>query len=608
MCSKTCHFSQEQRPKTQRAMIGEVESIFSTLDNKPQKISISITTSTEVTMSANVALSSEQEKKLGQNEMFKRLLWVDFSVSPEGPLLKWPALLFNNYKDVLVRFEKDLPTLRLVDISLHQLKNPECMNVPVACLLGHSNYELMEMDKGIVPSFPEFSLHLQDAMGEEIQKLRFENQELYLDFHRGIDKVMDIMSSARASCAKLTPTRVWLNRAESTLKNMKYPPPSTPTNEPDKEIGNNQVETSASPTVNVSQRKENGGDVDSARAENLDTGSKKNSEDLQASPAKETLVQSKINAENSEELSTKSETAKEDGRISRETIGTELSKNDSAGKPKTGKCAAAIEEDYAGSQPPSPSKVSMPSSNTSGDGATVVSNLSADLQIDDPIEPNETWESVLKKFEFSGFVKIDSGEFVAPNGNAPFQNGVKGRDYYDEEGLREMLREKFGWVGPPPSPTVGGNSSPSSNPSPASSEHHQKETPKKRKAKGSAPQAISASKRSRRPREAPANHPKRDDDDFFYFTNVWQYLENLLGWKYERSRCKLRDWCYVLPGRSEGKGKHMVDFFYEESEVVDYVKERYTKEQLVELEKKILQESSQQMDNIGEVRANTVSP
>ena len=235
--------------------------------------------------------------------------------------------------------------------------------------------------------------------------------------------------------------------------------------------------------------------------------------------------------------------------------------------------------------------------------------VSLDWKLEDEIQPTETWESVLEKFDYSGYVRIESGEIIVPNGKAPSENGVRGRDYHDEDTFKRIVREKYGWEGPPASPPVGECTSPSSSSSPAPSGQHKGKTPKDKKRKNTStiPQ-VTTVKRSRRSRGSPANEQKNKNDEFWNFKNLVPYLK-VLEWKYENARNNLKDWCYVLPGRSQETGKYLEDFFYEENEVVNYVRSNHTKKEMLQLKlkKDDFKEESPPMDDVRKAPAN-VSP
>jgi hypothetical protein len=71
-----------------------------------------------------------------------------------------------------------------------------------------------------------------------------------------------------------------------------------------------------------------------------------------------------------------------------------------------------------------------------------------------------------------------------------------------------------------------------------------------------------------------------DDDDFYRFKNLIALLTKTLGWRYRSARNRLYVWVYERPETAGEKGgKFLEDYFYEESQVVEYCKAHNFKKQ-----------------------------
>ena len=202
--------------------------------------------------------------------------------------------------------------------------------------------------------------------------------------------------------------------------------------------------------------------------------------------------------------------------------------------------------------------------------------------MEDPgILVNDSFDQAAMKLIFVGWNHRkypDLGEFYLKPG-ASIQNGKINEDYYDKEGLKDFLKVTYEWC------DLSETSTPSTLPSSSSDNEtvRQKDTIKKQRE----PASISP-RHSQRPKRRPSapegqdesqtvslkksrrEHSSEESDDFYNMAHLWPLLKRL-GWHWEPSRNRLRNYCYVRPGRSQLEGNHhLVDFFYEEEEVVDY--------------------------------------
>ena len=533
-------------------------------------------------------------------DMVRRLLWVTLTLhgSDSPSSYKWPAFLYKDYSELISHLRGKIPETKLVELALHQLNNPKAMNVPVARLLGRSTIVSIEMDEEFKPDFSVFTARLQCAMDPKLEDLRLKDEALYVDFHRGIDDVGEILSRAGLS-GEHKPSNCWLRRAQSSLQAMKNSSPDALTKVHDCDIGKNE---SDGQVVAAPQHEGSGTDIEEGAAVQGGSGDygtiQENNTARDSDPTSDSstlaeVSQSQISVFNPKHNLSSSASGKI--KITQENDGSsveEISKDISAVDPQGAKDSNLNERAVASQAGHTTRNVIVTSPSKLGDQSFHVtpisvvkgSGASLDWQSELKIELNETWDSVKDKLQYAGFTCTECGVFIPPNGKGPRQNGVKGRHFYDENDIRKYVRETYGWKG--------------------STARNEERTPKKRKSDTAISDRIQErpKRQTRTPCKTPRNH-----DEFWNFKNIMPYLRRM-GWKYEESKNLLKDWCYVLPERRQESGTYGVDFFYEEEEVVEFSKKKYTKKDLLSMEANVMDEATQQADSVDRSRANAVSP
>jgi len=192
------------------------------------------------------------------------------------------------------------------------------------------------------------------------------------------------------------------------------------------------------------------------------------------------------------------------------------------------------------------------------------------------ISNDDTFEEVCHKLEFDGWtVDVGRNEYYSPGigfddikGN-PHWRGIK--FFLSKQTFLGHLKNAFGWK-----PKRGRKSS---STVPRGRKSTNTITRSRRSSNTVTPTPSSRPKRNRRSpfvEDASKSATKKtrfkssEEEEFYHFRNLIQMLTSKCDWKYQAA--KTRDWHYVLPGRpTERKGgKHLEDFFFEESEVVLY--------------------------------------
>jgi hypothetical protein len=191
------------------------------------------------------------------------------------------------------------------------------------------------------------------------------------------------------------------------------------------------------------------------------------------------------------------------------------------------------------------------------------------IDLDDPgIDLDDSFTEVCNKLECIGWT-VDSYDYNYFSPTVGYDDikmnpQWRGKKFFlGKEDFLIFLRETYGWTG--------------------------KRTPKKRDRGGSnavTPSLSSRPKRSRRSQslceddinDSPIakkdqfKFKSEEEEEFYNFRNLMKDLKNKCGWKYLPA--KTRSWHYVLPGRPKEQkgGKNLEDFFFEESEVIQYCK------------------------------------
>lgn len=157
----------------------------------------------------------EEEMVSAEITLLERLVWVPY----KGHW--WPALLYSNYKELQQHLYEELDMVLKAQFSLAIMRQMnESKQIKVARLLGSDILEVVEVDDS---QYAEFYWQLPRVLPMACKQSRYGNDtKLYLDFHRALDQVEEIIRDISESSFNLTPgegKKTWLQRAEAALKN-----------------------------------------------------------------------------------------------------------------------------------------------------------------------------------------------------------------------------------------------------------------------------------------------------------------------------------------------------------------------------------------------------
>jgi hypothetical protein len=207
------------------------------------------------------------------------------------------------------------------------------------------------------------------------------------------------------------------------------------------------------------------------------------------------------------------------------------------------------------------------------------------------IEPTATFNNILFKLQVDyGWEQISyQGQTVwirpgkDPSANP---NCLRGKDFFNVEELRQHLQAKYGWKEPitpqaksKPTDTAtktkrGRKTAPSFvTPSPSGRPQRHRRR-KVRDGEHDDEQSSPMKMSSKKPKKM-FQFQSEEEEDFYTFLNLMSKLKRN-KWGYRPG--KFGGWTYIKPGHKGEKqgGKHMVDFFTEEHEVIEYcMKEKY---------------------------------
>jgi hypothetical protein len=207
------------------------------------------------------------------------------------------------------------------------------------------------------------------------------------------------------------------------------------------------------------------------------------------------------------------------------------------------------------------------------------------------IEPTATFNNILFKLQVDyGWEQISyQGQTVwirpgkDPSANP---NCIRGKDFFNVEELRQHLQAKCGWKEPitpqaksKPTDTAtknkrGRKTAPSFvTPSPSGRPQRNRRR-KVRDGEHDDEQSSPMKMSSKKPKKM-FQFQSEEEEDFYTFLNLMSKLKRN-KWGYRPG--KFGGWTYIKPGHKGEKqgGKHMVDFFTEEHEVIEYcMKEKY---------------------------------
>jgi hypothetical protein len=179
--------------------------------------------SVTVAMSDEVSISSKSMKKWGipvqqkqTNELtlLERLVWVEY----KGHW--WPALLYQDYSELQSHLYDKLDMVVKAQFAMAIMRQmQDSSKIRVARLLGRKVLEVVEVEGD---NYADFYWQLPRVLPGGCQKQRYgSNTELYLDFHRALDQVEEIIRDVSENSFNLLPShdhKTWLERALANLK------------------------------------------------------------------------------------------------------------------------------------------------------------------------------------------------------------------------------------------------------------------------------------------------------------------------------------------------------------------------------------------------------
>jgi hypothetical protein len=554
------------------------------------------------------------------HELVQRLGWMQITVQEndrdETASFPWPSICYHNYGELIAHLGKELSQERKCQIALRQLTGGlECMQNPVAHLLGRPDFDVVELGSGVKPQMDiqDFMLSMPSIVDPVRVKAAFlpRHPNYFLDFHRGLDEAAAILTEVTgASCAPTVGK--WLQEAKSVLDatnnaveiqtEVATAPPESPCLSGVKDV---YVDTPSTQERQLTEKEDEipleMGAIQDEEMAHSDSDMKSDfltqpeeEEDIEVNDPKidSHVIQATL-MKPQEEIPSMPLGDKKEGMRgidvdpsnsvdASRSYQDETSPPDNTVEMVTDTASAAQSQSKGDvmkihTQPSSPTSVSVCESQQSSPTVVSLCDSSGSTEIggsaevsescttwEDPeIEPSSDWDTAFQHLEYVGWTRIISGEIIPPGGN---RQGVKGRDFFDEEGAKEFIQRQWGWKGPleglkatrTPKKTTGKRAAKTPQQSPFSV------TPCSKRTRRTPPRFSGASGV-----EKPT--PAKKVDPFFNFKTLMPLLQRS-GWLYVKSPNPLKSYCYVLPDCCAKTGVWGTDFFYEEDEVVQYVR------------------------------------
>lgn len=200
-------------------------------NNNHRRRGVSAPSGRELSSSSSSSINSSQERgrepvsdaASREIPVLERLIWVKYQSH------WWPALLYQSYSELQGHLYQEMDTVLKAQFAMailkhnkrHPRKEKNNQTIMVAKLLGRPSLEILEVNQ---KGYCEFYFHLPHVMetAGACQRRKYTSEELYLDFHRAMDQVEDLI---RAASSKrnfaLMPSEndmSWLDRAQMALK------------------------------------------------------------------------------------------------------------------------------------------------------------------------------------------------------------------------------------------------------------------------------------------------------------------------------------------------------------------------------------------------------
>lgn len=156
----------------------------------------------------------EKEMVSAENTLLERLVWVPY----KGHW--WPAILYQSYTELQTHIYCELDMVLKAQFAvaiMRQMNDPR--QIKVARLLGREILEVVEVDD---KHYAEFYGQLPKVLPMACRKSRYgDDLVLYLDFHRALDQVEEIIRDISKNSFNLIQSvekKTWLQRAQEALK------------------------------------------------------------------------------------------------------------------------------------------------------------------------------------------------------------------------------------------------------------------------------------------------------------------------------------------------------------------------------------------------------
>lgn len=157
----------------------------------------------------------EKEMVSAENTLLERLVWVPYKGHHW-----WPALLYENYTELQAHMYEELDMVLKAQFAVAIMRQMnESKQVKIARLLGREVLEVVEVDDN---QHAEFYWQLPRVLPMACKKSRYgDDIILYLDFHRALDQVEEIIRDISKDSFNLTPNdekKTWIERAEEVIQ------------------------------------------------------------------------------------------------------------------------------------------------------------------------------------------------------------------------------------------------------------------------------------------------------------------------------------------------------------------------------------------------------
>ncbi|KAL3905923.1 MAG: hypothetical protein SGILL_009481, partial [Bacillariaceae sp.] len=147
--------------------------------------------------------------------LLERLVWVQYQNH------WWPALLYQNYSELQTHLYDQLDMSMKAQFAMAIMKQVQDskQKFRVARLLGRQMLEVVEVKDG---QYAEFYWQLPNVMPQACHRSQYgSDTELYIDFHRSLDQVEQIIEEISESKVNLMPIhdkKTWEQRAKDALE------------------------------------------------------------------------------------------------------------------------------------------------------------------------------------------------------------------------------------------------------------------------------------------------------------------------------------------------------------------------------------------------------